>query len=158
DVPFSETVKDVTTRAKLTVERRWLSEVSNTVLQQSVRDAERAYRNWFGSLSGKRRGRRVGRPRFKARKQSRQSVRFSGNCGFGVRETAQGVGFDRLPKIGHMMFAFSRRLPSPPSSVTLTRRPDGRWYVSFVVDVPAPEASPAPERTAGIEAGIGDDL
>src|SRR5699024_11453774 len=34
DVPFSETVNDVTTRAKLTVERQWLSEVSNTVLQQ----------------------------------------------------------------------------------------------------------------------------
>src|SRR5699024_11426615 len=119
DVPFSETVKDVTTRAKLTVERRWLSEVSNTVLQQSVRDAERAYRNWFGSLSGKRRGRRVGRPRFKSRKQSRQSVRFTRNCGFGVRETTHGVGFVRLPKIGHMRFAFFSRLPSHPSSIPM---------------------------------------
>ena len=158
DVPFSETVKDVTTRAKLTVERQWLSEVSNTVLQQSVRDAERSYRNWFDSLSGKRRGRRVGHPRFKSRKQSRQSVRFTRNCGFSVRETTHGVGFVRLPKIGHMRFALSRRLPNPPSSVTLTHQPDGRWYVSFVVDVPAPEATPAPERTAGIDAGIGDDL
>src|SRR5699024_3962886 len=115
-VPFPRALKDVTTRAKLTVERQWLSEVSNTVLQQSVRDAERAYRNWFDSLSGKRRGRRVGHPRFKSRKQSRQSARFTRNCGFSVRETTHGVGFVRLPKIGHMRFALSRQLPNPPSS------------------------------------------
>src|SRR5699024_5428156 len=62
EVPFSETAKGVTALAKRTPERAWLSEVSAVALQQSVRDAERAYRNWFDSLSGKRKGRKVGHP------------------------------------------------------------------------------------------------
>src|SRR5699024_11559038 len=82
EVPFSETVKNVTTRAKRTPERAWLSEVSNTTLQQSVRAAERAYRNWFDSLSGKRKGGRVGFPRVKSRRAHRQSVRFTRNSSF----------------------------------------------------------------------------
>lgn len=156
EVPFSETVKDVTTRAKLTPERAWLSEVSNTPLQQSVRDAERAYRNWFDSLSGKRRGRRVGHPRFKSRRDRSQSARFTRNCGFSVRETTHGVGFVRLPKIGQVRFALSRPLPSEPSSVTLTRSASGRWYVSFVVEVPDPDPLPETSRVAGIDLGLTD--
>src|SRR5699024_11064645 len=130
-VHFSETVKNVTTRAKRTLERAWLSEVSNTPLQQSVRDAERAYRNWFDSLSGKRKGGRVGFPRFKSRRDHRQSVRFTRNSRFSVRETTHGVGVVRLPKIGDVRFALSRPLPSEPSSVTLIRSASGAWHVSF---------------------------
>ncbi|WP_298038966.1 transposase [uncultured Microbacterium sp.] len=53
DISFSKTASVVTTGAKATPDRAWLSEVSSVVLQQSVRQAERAYRNWFDSLSGK---------------------------------------------------------------------------------------------------------
>jgi putative transposase len=38
------------TEAKRTKERSWLREVSAVVLQQSLRDAETAYRNFFTSL------------------------------------------------------------------------------------------------------------
>ena len=156
EVPFSETVKDVTTRAKLTPERAWLSEVSNTPLQQSVRDAERAYRNWFDSLSGKRKGRRMGFPRFKSRRDHRQSVRFTRNSRFSVRETTHGVGFVRLPKVGEVRFALSRPLPSEPSSVTLIRSASGVWHVSFVVEVPDPDPLPKTGRVAGIDLGLTD--
>lgn len=156
EVPFSETVKDVTTRAKLTPERAWLSEVSNTPLQQSVRDADRAYRNWFDSLSGKRKGRRMGFPRFKSRRDHRQSVRFTRNSRFRVRETSHGVGVVRLPKIGDVRFALSRPLPSEPSSVTLIRSASGAWHVSFVVEVPEPSPLPETDRVAGIDLGLTD--
>jgi len=39
-------------RAKRTAERSWLGEVSAVVLQQSLRYAEKAYRNFFASLKG----------------------------------------------------------------------------------------------------------
>src|SRR5699024_9334084 len=154
-VHFSETVKNVTTRAKRTPERAWLSEVSNTPLQQSVRDAERAYRNWFDSLSGKRKGGRVGFPRFKSRRDHRQAIRMTRN-GFSVRETAHGVGFVRIAKVGEVRFVLSRPLPSEPSSVTLVRSASGAWHVSFVVEVPDPTPLPETGRVAGIDLGLTD--
>ena len=66
------------TQAKRTPERAWLGEVSHTMLQQAVRDCDQAYRSFFDSLKGRRQGRRVGPPRFRSRKDTRQSIRFTG--------------------------------------------------------------------------------
>jgi putative transposase len=44
------------TQAKQTQERKWLSEVSTTPLQQSVADLGVAFKNYFDSLKGKRQG------------------------------------------------------------------------------------------------------
>jgi putative transposase len=68
------------TEAKRTVGRSWLGEVSAVVLQQSLRDAETAYRTFFASLKGTRKGPKVGPPRFKSRKDTRQSIRFTANA------------------------------------------------------------------------------
>ncbi|MET7828085.1 transposase, partial [Streptomyces sp. NPDC005386] len=76
----AELSKRLITEAKRTVERSWLGEVSAVVLQQSLRDVERAYRNFFASLKGDRKGPRIGRPRFKSRKDKRQSIRFTANA------------------------------------------------------------------------------
>jgi putative transposase len=67
--------KLVITQAKKTEEREWLATVSNIPLQQSVADLGIAYKNFFASLQGKRKGKRVGSPRFK-KKTGRQSARF----------------------------------------------------------------------------------
>ena len=65
--------KLVITQAKKTDERSWLSDVSNIPLQQSVADLGVAYKNFFDSLKGKRKGKKVGTPKFK-KKTGRQSV------------------------------------------------------------------------------------
>ena len=52
------------TEAKRTDARSWLGEVSAVVLQQSLRDAEAAYKNFFASLKGTRKGPKLGAPRF----------------------------------------------------------------------------------------------
>ena len=67
--------KVVITQAKRTEEPEWLSEVSNIPLQQSVADLGIAFKNFFESRSGKRKGKKVGYPRFK-KKSGRQSARF----------------------------------------------------------------------------------
>lgn len=62
----------------------------------------------------------------------------------------------RLAKIGNVRFVLSRPLPAEPSSVTLIREPDGKYYVSFVVDVPA-ENIQIPEPSAyavGVDLGL----
>jgi putative transposase len=53
--------KQLVTEAKNTPERAWLAEVSAVVLQQSLRDLDAAYRNFFAGLKGKRP--RMGAPR-----------------------------------------------------------------------------------------------
>jgi putative transposase len=45
-----ELSKLLITEAKLTKERAWLGEVSAVVLQQSLRDLDAAYRNFFDGL------------------------------------------------------------------------------------------------------------
>jgi putative transposase len=142
----TEVQRRVVTQAKRTSERVWLTDVASVALVQACQDARRAYRNWFDSLTGKRKGRRVGRPRFRT-KHGRQSIRLTRN-GFAFRGTRLYVA-----KVGQVRVRWSRELPSAPSSVTVIREPDGRYYASFVVErnlTPLPPVS----RTAGIDLGL----
>jgi putative transposase len=148
-----ELSKKLITRARQTVERRWLGEVSVVVLQQALRDAEAAYRNFFASLKGARKGTRVGAPRFKSRKDSRQSIRFTANA----RWSVTGSGRLNLPKIGAVKVKWSRTLPAQPSSVTVVKDAAGRYFASFVVDTdPAADAARMPDtdQTVGIDLGL----
>ena len=126
-------------------------------MQQSLRDLERAYKNFFDVVTGKRKKpagvKKVGSPKFKS-KSNVQKARFTTAAVFKVFETTHGVGFVRLPKIGRVRFALSRPLPSSPSSVTLVREADGRHYVSFVVDVPEPKFQKAKAEAIGLDLGL----
>lgn len=133
------------TAAKATPERYWLNEVSAVVLQQALADLNRAYRNFFASITGMRKGPKVAPPRFRSRKNRRQAIRFTANARFAI--TASGKL--RLPKIGDIEVRWSRDLPSEPSSVSVIMDAAGRYFASFVV-----EARDAPLLQAGIEIGI----
>jgi len=143
----SEIQSRVITMAKLTPERGWLNEVASVALVQACQDARRAYRNWFDSMSGKRKGRRAGHPRFR-KKSSRQSFRLTRN-GFSMRDDGRVY----LAKIGEVKVRWSRELPSDPSSVTAIQEPDGRYYLSFVCDRDAQPLA-ASDREVGIDLGL----
>ena len=83
------------TAAKATPERAWLSGVSSVVLQQALAELNTAYRNFFTSITGKRKG-KVAPPRSRSRKDNRHAIRFTKNSRFAVL----GNGRLRLPKIG----------------------------------------------------------
>ena len=144
----TEIQRRVLTQAKATTERAWLSEVPSVALVQSVNDSRRAWRNFFESHAGKRKGSRVGRPRMKSKKHPRQSFRLTRN-GFRVRPNGRLF----VAKVGEIQVRWSRDLPTEPSSVTIVREPDGHYYASFVVDVPS-EPLPEVEREAGVDVGI----
>ncbi|MGD3109909.1 RNA-guided endonuclease InsQ/TnpB family protein [Streptomyces sp. YGL11-2] len=136
------------TEAKKTQERAWLGDVSAVVLQQSLRDLDVAYRNFFDGLKGKRP--RVGAPRFKSRKDRRQAVRFTANARWKIT-----TGGDlSLPKIGDVRVKWSRDLPSTPSTVTVIKDAAGRYFASFVVET-EPETLPETEFVVGIDLGLG---
>ncbi|GAA1293691.1 RNA-guided endonuclease TnpB family protein [Pseudonocardia aurantiaca] len=119
------------------------------VLQQALADANSAYRNFFASMSGKRAGRRVGAPRFRSRKDSRQAIRFTRAARFRVTD----AGRLRLPGIGDVAVRWSRELPGDASSVTVTVDATGRYHASFVVEV-ADQPLPVVEREVGIDLGL----
>jgi putative transposase len=102
--------------AKKAPQRAWLTEVSSVVLQQALADLNAAYRNYFASRTGTRKGPKMGKPRFRSRKDHQQAIRFTANARFKVLPN----GRLRLPKIGDVPVRWSRPLPSAPSSVTVS--------------------------------------
>jgi len=80
-----------------------LTEVSSIPLQQSLKDLETAYSNFFASCKGERKGKKVKPPKFKKRK-SKQSARFTDN-GFTVNQHHV-----TLAKIGDLKVVWSRPL------------------------------------------------
>ena len=141
------------TEAKRRPERAWLGEVSAVVLQQALRDCERAYTSFFASLKGERTAARVGEPRMKSRKDARQSIRFTANA----RWSLTACGKLNLPKIGAVKVKWSRALPAVPSSVTIVKDAAGRYFASFVVDTdPVVDATRMPDtdQTVGIDLGL----
>jgi putative transposase len=146
-VSDTEVQRRVVTLAKHTPQRAWLAEAPSVALVQACNDARRAYRNWFDSLSGRRKGRRVGHPAFR-RKRGRQSMRLSRN-GFALHGERLYVA-----KAGNIKVRWSRPLPSEPSSVTVIREADGRYYASFVVERGTAPLPPC-DREVGVDVGLG---
>lgn len=134
------------TQAKHLKERAWLGKVSAIPLQQSIADLGVAYKNFFDSLKGKRKGQKVGSPKFK-KKDNRQSARFT-RGGFKIKGNKV-----YLAKIGNLKTLWSRPLPAEPSSVTVIKDRANRYFLSFVVEV-IPEIKPAINPSVGIDLGI----
>ena len=147
-VPSGELSKRLTA-SKKTPERAWLGEVSSVVLQQSLRDLDAAYKNFFDGLKGKRP--KMGPPRFKSRKDNRQSIRFTANANWRITPG----GKLRIPKVGDLKVKWSRSLPSDPSSVTVVKDASGRYFASFVVQTGPTEVLPGTTPEIGIDLGLG---
>ena len=137
------------TAAKATSERTWLNDVSAVVLQQAQADLNAAYRNFFASIKGRRKGPKSNPPRFRSRKDHRQAIRFTANARFKVLPN----GKLRLPKIGDVPVRWSRPLPSEPSSVTVIQDSAGRYFASFVIEA-GPGALQRTESVIGIDLGL----
>ena len=124
----------------------WLKEVASTPLQQSLKDLDQAYKNFFDSCAGKRKGIKVKPPKFKSRK-SRQAARFVGeNYKIGQNKIY-------LPKVGKIKIVWSRPLVGNPSSVTIIKDSAGRYFASFVVETYG-KNSPKSGNSIGIDLGI----
>lgn len=143
---MGELKKRVTTQAKKTPERCWLAEVSSVVLQSSVIDLQTAFKNFFESRGGKRKGPKMGFPKFKS-KHGKQAVRFPSN-GFKL------VGNKLcLAKVGAVKVKWSRPRPAAPSSVTITKNKAGQYHASFVVETGQVDVQPVRE-SIGVDLGV----
>lgn len=145
---FSELSKRFLTDAKKQPEREWLGGAPSIPLQQSLRNLDVAFKNFFASCTGKRKSKKVRPPKFKKRR-SKQSAQF----------TRQGFKVNQhnifLSKIGKIKIVWSRELPSAPSSVTVIKDSANRYFVSFVCEVEHTKL-PNNNQSIGIDLGITD--
>lgn len=90
----------------------------------------------------------MGAPRYRSKRDNRQSVRLTRN-GFALRDNGRVY----VAKVGDLRVEWSRPLPSLPSSCTVIREADGRYYVSFVVERDAAPLPPV-EHEVGVDLGL----
>ena len=139
------------TDAALTAMKReqdlaFLSEVSSVPLQQTLRHQHRAFRAFFA--------RRARHPRFKSR-QSRQSAHYTRSA-FSMRDGELRLAKTSAP----LRFVWSWTdvdvTSLNPTTVVVSREPDGRWYVTFAIDADDPEPLEPAGHAVGVDLGVKD--
>ena len=126
----------------------WLSDYSTTIRQQSRRQAETAYKNFFDGIAGRRKD-KPGKPTFKKRRAG-GSLSWNGKGTLQIEKLSSTWAAVRIPKDGSWLkFRLSRELPSNPTGVTLKLSPAGEYTVSFTV-----KQEIAPLKTSGPKAGV----
>lgn len=132
----------------------FLKEVSAASLQQKSRDLSETYKQWFNSVSGKRKGKPLGYPRFK-KKGLKDSYRLP-NQKFKLFQADNKIQLEKIGKV-------TCRYPSDMSafnkddlvSVTITKSKSNKYYASVIVDAfvtPMPKTN----KMIGIDLGIKD--
>jgi putative transposase len=118
----------------------WLNEISCVPTQQALRHLQTAFRNFFDK--------RTGYPSFK-KKRGPQAAEY----------TLSAFKWDAVnrnltvAKLGRLDVHWSRTFVSSPTTATITKRSDGRYFVTLVLDEPV---SPLPKtgESIGIDLGI----
>ena len=120
----------------------WLHEADSTSLQAMVQQVDAAYQKFFKQKKGY--------PRFKSKHQSEQAYTTKN-----VRNTIRIEGSRvRLPKIGFVRFIQSRSIQGHILHATVRRMPSGKWFVSLLVEVEAPDPLEANENWVGVDVGL----
>lgn len=132
----------------------FLREVHSKVLQQSLRDLDAAYQNFF---KGVRNGKKVGFPQFKSKHKHKESCRFPADAFIGVK----GNRLSLIKALKDMHFKCSRRderilnrFQSDVRSVTLTRNADGTYTASVLMNLPEKDKLPISQNAVGIDLGV----
>lgn len=122
-------------------ERPWLKEVSSVPLQQSLRNLERAFKNFFEG--------RAAYPTFKKR-QNAQSATYASNA-FKWDGSALTLAKMDAPLDIHLHRALPKN--SKPSSVTISKDCAGRYFVSLLVEEDI-QPLPVVNTMVGIDLGL----
>lgn len=117
----------------------FLSEAHSQILQQTLKDLDRAYKNFFAK--------RADFPRFK-KKGVHDAFRYP--QGFRLDEGNSRIF---LPKIGWMRYRKSRATEGVPKQVTVSLSA-GKWYVSIQTEREVPEPVHPLQTAVGIDMGI----
>lgn len=125
----------------------WFYESSKSSPQNALRDCDKAFQNFFTRCKKKVKGKK-GFPKFKSKKNEKQSFRLDG---------AISVESDciKLPRIGKLKLSEKDYIPTDCKilSATVSKRA-GKWFVSVQVESPDRGHSNAKNEVVGIDLGI----
>ena len=130
----------------------FMSEVSAASLQQKSRDLKETYSQWFKSVTGKRRGKSLGYPKFK-KKGLKDTYRLP-NQKFSIFQDERYI---RLEKIGKVVCKFPDTIPEDVKflNVTISRSASGKYFASIVVEQQI-KPLPLTGKKVGIDLGLKD--
>ena len=133
------------TPAQYKKEFPWLKEVDSLALANAQMNLQTAYNNFFKRSE-------VGFPKFKSKKNH--------YCSYTTNNIDNGIRFSnsnryiRLPKIGLVRVKKHRDFEGIIKSVTVSKTPSGKYYVSVLVNCEEQEKLPKSENKIGIDLGI----
>jgi putative transposase len=125
-------------------EHAWLKAAPSHVLQQTLKDLDRACRE-HGTF----------KVRWRSKARWSPSFRFPDAKQIQVERLGRKWGRVKLPKLGWVRFRWSRPLGGEIRSATVSRK-GAYWFVSFLVDDQAvtPEQHAMPDTVVGIDRGV----
>lgn len=119
----------------------WMKLFPNVAFQQTSLDLGTAFANFF---RGRKLHKKVGKPKFKKR-SNEQGFRLS-TSGFRLKGQDLFIGKLKTP----LKVIWSRELPSPPTSLAISKTSSGEYYASFVCEY-------TPRKTSG-QVNVGIDV
>ena len=125
----------------------WVYEVAKDVAEGAFTNLSAGLKNYFDSRDGQRKRARVGFPRFKVRKDRRQSFHLN-NDRFRVSGHSLYV-----PKLGWVNMAEALRFTGKIMGAVVSKEA-GRWYVSIAVEMNQPESFQFSRASAGLDLGL----
>jgi putative transposase len=137
---------------KLTIlkkEIEWLKEVDKFALQNSLKNLETAYKNFFADLKKSKSKKGVGFPKFKKKHGSKQSYKTNlTNGNIQVIENRL-----KLPKCGWVKFHKSQDITGKLVNVTVTRTSSGKYMASILCETEV-EKYPTVTQNIALDLGI----
>jgi len=135
----------------------WWRECSKEAFNTGLDALARGLKNWSDSRAGKRAGRKVGFPRFKAKHRTVPTVRFT----TGTIRVEPDRKHVVLPRLGRLKLHESARKPARRLEAgtarimsATVRRHGGRWFVAFTVEVDRTVRRSASGPVVGVDVGI----
>jgi putative transposase len=125
----------------------WVYDVAKDAAEGAFTNLSAALKNHFESKNGTRTGAKVGFPRFKSKKDRRQSFHLN-NDKFRLSDHSLYV-----PKLGWVNMAETLRFEGKIMGAVVSRQA-GRWYVSISVEMNQPESFQFPRFSAGLDLGL----
>ena len=109
----------------------WMKEVDSVPLSQMWSDVKAAYTNFFKSCKGQRKGKFSNPPRFKSKKNPKDSFRYSMTCS--PKITEKGLYITR--RLGWIRISASCRFSEGKwKNITFRRTATGKWFVKICVE------------------------
>jgi putative transposase len=134
---------------QLKKEIEWLTEVDKFALQNSLRNLETAYKNFFADLKKPKQKRRFRFPKFKKKHGFKQSYKTNfTNGNIQVKDN-----YLKLPKLGWVKFHKSQDITGAIVNVTVTRTTTGKYVASILCETEI-EKHPYVNKSIGLELGI----